>query len=65
MDDKQFEIICEKLDKIATVVVLQNIEDKNQKISLLKKSGMTSAEIAALLGMTESGIRDTKGWKRK
>ena len=31
----------------------------------LKKAGMTSSEIAMLVGLTESGVRDNKGWKRK
>lgn len=65
MDKKQFDTICKKLDKIAVAISVQNIEDKDNKIYLLKKSGMTSLEIANLMGMSESGVRDNKGWKRK
>lgn len=65
MDNKQFETICKKLDKISVAIAIQNIGDKDDKIYALKKSGMTSSEVAMLVGLTESGIRDTKGWKRK
>ncbi len=65
MNDKQFEIICKKLDKITALLTIQNIENKNDKIALLKKLKFTSAEIASLVNMTESGVRDSKGWKKK
>ena len=65
MDDKQFQTICKKLDKISIAIVIQNIENKDDKIYALKKAGMTSSEVAMLVGMTESGVRDNKGWKRK
>ncbi len=63
MDKKQFEIICKKLDKIASVIAVQDIEDKDEKIYLLKKAGLTSDEISPLIGI--KNVRDTKGWKRK
>ena len=63
MDQKQFEIICKKLDKIATVVAMQGIEDKNDKIAFLKKAGLSSDEIGQLVGI--KNVRDTEGWKRK
>jgi len=65
MDKKQFEEICKKLDKIFAALTIQNIENKNDKIALLKKLNFTSAEIAFLVNMTESGVRDSKGWKKK
>lgn len=65
MDKNQFEIICKKLDKISVAIATQNIGDKDDKIYALKKTGMTSSEVAMLVGMTESGVRDNKGWKRK
>ena len=65
MDKKQFETICKKLDKIAIAIAVQNIENKDDKIYALKKSGMTSAEVAMLVGMVESGVRSGKAWKRK
>ncbi|MEK6925588.1 MAG: hypothetical protein AABW71_05120 [Nanoarchaeota archaeon] len=63
MDQKQFEIICNKLDKIATVLATQSIEDKDDKIYHLKKAGLTSDEISPLIGI--KNVRDTRGWKRK
>lgn len=57
--------ISKKLDKIPAVLAIQNLKDKNNKIIILKKAGFTSTEIAPLIGLTESGIRDTKGWKKK
>jgi len=65
MDKKQFETICKKLDKISIAIAIQNIERKDDKIYALKKAGMHSSEIATLVGMTESGVRDNKGWKKK
>lgn len=56
--------ISNKLDKIPAALAIQNINNKNEKIMILKKGGFTSAEIAPLVGITESGVRDTKGWKK-
>ena len=63
MNEKQFEIICKKMDKIALLLSMQNLEDKDEKIYLLKKAGLTSDEISPLVGI--KNVRDTKGWKRK
>lgn len=63
MDKEQFETICGKLDRIFGVLVVQNIEDKNDKIYALKKLNFKSSEIAPLVGI--KNVRDTKGWKRK
>lgn len=63
MDQKQFEILCKKLDKLAALLVVQNIEDKDDKIYALKKLGLTSDEISPLVNI--KNVRDTKGWKRK
>ena len=65
MSEKQFEIICKKLDKIFAITAIQSIGNKDDRVYALKKLGFTSAEIAPLVGMTESGIRDNRGWKRK
>ena len=65
MKEEQFKEICDKLDKITALLAIQNIESKNDKIYVLKKLGLKSYEIAPLIGLTESGVRDTKGWKRK
>ena len=63
MDDKQFETICKKLDKIAMVLSMQNIEDNNKKITMLKRAGFDSIEIGELLGIVN--VRKMEGWKKK
>ena len=63
MEQKQFEAICKKLDRIAIIIAAQGIEDKNEKIYFLKKAGLTSDEISPIVGL--KGVRDTNGWKRK
>ena len=65
MEKKQFKIICEKLDKITALLVIQSLQERDEKVYALKKLGLKSAEIAPLVGMTESGVRDNKGWKRR
>jgi len=65
MDKKQFETICKKLDKITALLTIQNIGDKDDKIYALKKLNFSSSEVAVLVGMTDNGIRSSKGWKRK
>lgn len=63
MDQKQFETICEKLDKIAIALTIQNIENKDKKVSILKKAGFDSIEIGNLLGI--ENVRQMKGWTGK
>ena len=63
MDSKQFDVICKKLDKITALLVVQNIQDKDDKIYALKKLGLSSDEIAPLVGVKNP--RQTEGWKRK
>lgn len=63
MNEKQFETICKKLDKLTAVIGTQNIEDRDDKIYALKRMGLTSDEISPLVEV--KNIRDTKGWKRK
>jgi len=63
MKDEQFKVICKKLDKIAMLVSIQNIENKDKKIWMLKKAGFDSTEIGELLGILN--IRQTEGWKKK
>lgn len=65
MDKQQFETICRKLDKITALLMIKNIEEKNDKINSLKKLGLSSVEVAELVGMTDNGIRSSEGWKRK
>lgn len=61
MNDKQFEIICKKLDKMTLVLSMQDIEDKDKKISILKKAGFDSLEIGELLGI--ANVRTCEGWR--
>lgn len=63
MDEKQFKIICEKIDKLSGIVAIQSISDKNNKIITLKKMGFSSDEISPIVGI--KNVRDTEGWKRK
>lgn len=63
MDDKQFKIVCQKLDKITAIIAVQNVENKDDKIYLLKIMGFTSDEISPLVKI--KNVRDTKGWKQK
>ena len=56
--------ISQKLDKIIGVLVIQSIEDVDEKIYALKKLGFNTVEIRLLV--TKKGrIRDSSGWKRK
>lgn len=63
MDKKQFEIICKKLDKVIGLLVIQNIQDKNDKIYALKKLGLSSEEVGELVCVKNP--RQMEGWKRK
>lgn len=63
MNDVQFDQICKKLDKIFGIIAVQNVEDKDDKIYLLKKLGFTSEEINPLVGV--KNVRQMEGWKRK
>lgn len=63
MDKKQFEVICGKLDKIAALITIQNVEDKDDKVYALKKLGITSEDVAILVGVKNP--RQMEGWKRK
>ncbi len=65
MNEEQFDIICMKLDKLIALMSVQNIKDKDKKIYLLKKAGLTSKEIGELIGLAESSIRLSKGWRKK
>lgn len=63
MDEKQFEAICKKLDKVVALLTIQSIADKDEKIYVLKRLGLTSDDISPLVGI--KNVRDTKGWKKK
>ncbi len=57
--------ISEKLDKIYAVLSIQNIDDVDKKIYLLKKSGFLSEQIGPFVDMKGTSVRDRKGWKQK
>ena len=63
--DKKISEISKKLDKIVALLTIQNIENKEDKIYSLKKLGFASSEVSSLVGMTDNGVRSSKGWKRK
>lgn len=65
MSEELLKSIDKKLDKITALLMIQNIENKNDKIYSLKKLGLSSVEVAELIGMTDNGVRSTEGWKRK
>ena len=65
MDPKQFEILSKKLDKMAALLTVQGIENKDEKIYALKKMGLPSNEVAPLVGMTDNGVRSSRGWKKQ
>jgi len=37
MEPQQFEELCIKIDRIFAILAVQNIEDKNEKVYILKK----------------------------
>jgi hypothetical protein len=51
------------LDKIIVLLIAQNIIDKNDKIYILKKIGISSDEIGDIVGIKNP--RQMEGWKRK
>ena len=63
MNDKQFEEISKKLDKIYAIIAVSNVDNKDDKIFVLKQLGFGFKEIGPLVGMKD--IRKTDGWKRK
>jgi len=63
MNDDQFEEIKRSLDKIIAILSIQGISDNNKKIGVLKKMGLSSYEIGALLGI--GNVRQMKGWKKR
>jgi len=63
MDDKKFDTLCKKLDRLTGIVAIQGIDDIDKKIYALKKLSMKSEEIERLLGVPN--VRKRKGWKKK
>jgi len=65
MNEEILKSIEKKLDKIIVLLTIQSVQDKDDKIYSLKNLGLSSSEVAILVGMTDNGIRSSKGWKRK
>ena len=63
MNDSQFKEICKKLDNIFGILAVHNIEDKNDKIYVLKNLGISFKEINLIIGV--KNVRQMEGWKRK
>jgi len=65
MNDELLKSIDNKLNKIIALLTVQNLQDKDDKIYALKSLDLSSSEVAILVGMTDNGVRSTKGWRRK
>lgn len=65
MSEDLLKNIDKKMNKIVALLTIQNIQDKEDKIYALKNIGLTSLEVGNMLGLSESTIRGSKGWKRK
>jgi len=63
MNDDQFEEIKRRLDKIIAILSIQGVSNNDKKIWILKKMGLSSYEIGALLGI--GNVRQMKGWKKR
>ncbi len=63
MNDKQFDEICKKLDRIFAIIAVQSIENKDDKIYTLKNLGFKSDEVNPIVGV--KSCRQMEGWKRK
>ncbi|NQU98997.1 hypothetical protein HQ533_06055 [Candidatus Woesearchaeota archaeon] len=65
MEEKQFNILCKKIDKLSGIIISQNLDDRDKKVYVLKQSGLNSKEIGDFIGLAESSVRTSKGWKKK
>lgn len=63
MNDEQFKVICQKLDRIYAGIALNSVDNKDDKIFALKQFGYGYKEIGPLVSMKD--VRKTEGWKRK
>lgn len=62
MNDIQFQELSKKLDKIFAIIAIQNVEDNNNKVYLLKNLGFSSNDINPIVGV--KNCRQMEGWKR-
>ncbi len=56
--------ISSKLDKLMGITAIQNMENSNDKIHVLKQLGFKEPEIKLFVSI-KGRIRDAEGWKRK
>jgi hypothetical protein len=63
MDEKQFEEIRTRRDKVIALLSIQGLDDIGKKINILKKLGLNSNEIGDILGI--ANVRQMKEWKEK
>jgi len=59
MDDKQFKVVDEKLDKtvkLLTLLALKDVEKEQDKIELLEAMGFRQVDIAKLLGKSPQNV---------
>lgn len=63
MKDEHFDEISKKLDAVIALLSIQNLNDRDKKIQLMKSMEMTSKNIGLYLGLEESVVRKSKGWK--
>ena len=54
-----------KLDKITGILAIQEIDNLDDKIRVLKTLGFSSDEIGPFVNMKSRTVRDRKGWKQK
>jgi len=55
--------ISEKLDKMIGILSMQEIQDIDEKIRMLKSLSFSSDQIGPFVGMKGTSVRDRKGWK--
>lgn len=68
MDEKQFSILVEKMDKLSRIIVVQVIKDlsrEQDKIELLDSVGFKSGEIGKMLGKSPANVSTVLGNIRK
>lgn len=68
MSKEQFEQLGQKLDTIIKLVagnLLKEAESKTQKVEVLYRLGVSTREIAQIVGTTEGSVRTMKKRLRK
>ncbi|MDO8528379.1 MAG: hypothetical protein Q7S06_00620 [Nanoarchaeota archaeon] len=63
MSEELLKSIDKKLNKVIALLIIQNVQDKDDKIFALKNMGFTSDEISPIVNI--KNVRDTKGWKKR